>query len=83
MSFIIIWSEQALKELSKLEKPIADRIVTKIEYANATGALHLEKVKGKSFFKFRVGTYRIFMDRSLHDTAEVIHIEHRKNAYKR
>ncbi len=83
MSFVVIWSEQALKELSKLDKSLADRIVTKIEYANAIGTLHLEKVKGKTVYKYRVGTYRVFFDRSLHDTAEVIHIEHRKKAYKK
>ncbi|MFH0970117.1 MAG: type II toxin-antitoxin system RelE/ParE family toxin [Candidatus Diapherotrites archaeon] len=83
MPFVIIWSEQARKELSKLETKIADRIVSKIEYTNSLDLLRLEKVEGKPYFKYRVGTYRIFIERSLHDSVEIIHIEHRRNAYKK
>ncbi len=83
MPFVIIWSETAMKELSKHEKTIADRIVTKIEYANATHALRLEKVEGKPYFKYRVGDYRVFIEKRLPDTIEIIHLEHRKKAYKK
>lgn len=82
MPFVLIWSEQAVKELSKLEKDIAARIVNKMDYANSTNTLRLEKVEGKPFFKYRVGDYRVFIQKTLPDTAEIIHIEHRKSAYK-
>ncbi len=81
MPFVIIWSEQAQKDLLKLEKHIAERIIDKLEYANQSGLLRLEKVEGKDFYKYRVGDYRLFIDKRLVDTIEIITIRYRENAY--
>ncbi len=81
MPFVIIWSEQAQKDLSKLEKHVAERIIDKIEYANQAGLLRLEKVVGRNFYKYRVGDYRLFIDKRLADAIEIIAIRERENAY--
>jgi len=83
MPFKIIWSNRAKKDLAKLEKHVAERIIKKIMNLSQKEQILLEKVKGKDFFKYRVGDYRVFVDRyPLRKKLVVLTIMHRKKAYK-
>lgn len=83
MPFEIIWSNRAKKDLMKLEKHIAERIIKKITNLAQQDRIMLEKVKGKDFFKYRVGDYRVFIDRYLaRKKLVILTIIHRKKAYK-
>ena len=83
MSFEIIWSNRAKKDLKNLDKKIARRIVNKIETLREKENVFLEKVKDKDFYKYRVGQYRVFIDKfPVTKKLGVLHIRHRKNAYK-
>ena len=83
MPFEIIWSNRAKKDLIKLEKHIAKRIINKIVALPQKEKPLLEKVKGKDFFKYRVGDYRVLIDRyPLKKKLVILTIMHRKKAYK-
>ena len=83
MPFAIIWTDRAKKDLKKLEKPLAKRIFEKISSFNEKDLLLLEKVKDQEFFKYRVGSYRVFIEKGPQGTIFVLTVKHRKNAYKR
>ncbi|QQR92192.1 MAG: type II toxin-antitoxin system RelE/ParE family toxin [Candidatus Iainarchaeum archaeon] len=81
MPFILIWADEAKKDLKKLETHIAQRIFLKINDANATDSLLLEKMKGRTDYKYRVGDYRVFFSFKGNNTYLVVAIEKRENAY--
>lgn len=82
MPFEIIWSPRIQKELKKLGKELARRIVGKINEANTKDQLNLEKVEGTDYFKYRIGQYRTIFRKVAHNTLLAIRTGHRKNVYK-
>lgn len=82
MPLAIVWSNRSRKDLKSLEKQVAKRIFEKIISFNAQDLLFLEKVAGQVFFKYRVGSYRIFFEKAPDGTLIVLTVLHRKNAYK-
>lgn len=85
MPFEIIWTKKAKKDLKLIDTHIARRIVDRVDDIGQQKEemIFLEKVKEKDFFKFRVGSYRVFIDKFFATKKLVIlHVRHRKNAYK-
>ena len=83
MPFEIIWTSRARKDLKLIDKPIAERIFNKVQELEIKEAVFLEKVSGKDFFKFRVGKYRVFIDKfPATKKLVILHVIHRKKAYK-
>jgi mRNA-degrading endonuclease RelE of RelBE toxin-antitoxin system len=83
MPWTLIWTAEAKKDLEKLEKQEAKRVYNKVIYAHEAGLLLLEKVKNQAFFKYRIGKYRVFIEKNASQQALfVFAIQHRKNAYK-
>lgn len=83
MVFELIWTGKAKKDLKKLEHLAAKRIFEKIIKASREEQFFLEKVKGFSFFKFRVGDYRVLIKKfSATKKLVILGIKHRKNTYK-
>ncbi len=83
MSFEIIWSETAVKELKRIDRSIAKRIfeaVTKLQenpYHNVT------KLVNSPYYRLRVGDYRVILDIKKNQLRIlVIKIGHRKKIYK-
>lgn len=84
----VIYSEEALKSLKKLDKPV-QRII--ISYMDKIALLEEPRSRGKAlsanlrgFWRYRVGDYRILcqiQDEKL--IICVVDIDHRKNTYKR
>ena len=84
----IIYSEQALKSLKKLDKPVQKLIIS---YLDKITLLAEPRSRGKAlsanlkgFWRYRVGDYRILcqiQDEKL--IICVVDIDHRKNIYNR
>ena len=84
MAFELVWSKNAQKDLSKLQKHTAQRIKNKIKTLVSETRPELEKVKGQDFYKYRIGHYRVFLDvYPFNKKLVVLKIRHRKNAYKK
>lgn len=64
----INYSKQAIKFLSKQDRPTKLRIVNAI---NALPAGDVKKLQGQSGYRLRVGSYRIIFDK----TGNVLYIE--------
>jgi mRNA interferase RelE/StbE len=77
----------AVRELSELDKPIARRIVSKINWlAENLDYIRREKLVGDlaSFFKLRVGNFRVIYEVLDQEQVIVIHkIGPRREVYRR
>ncbi len=83
MTYEIIISPTAQRQLEKLEKSIQNRILASLERMRIRPYSFIQKLSGYSFFRMRVGDYRIMLD--IHDNELeilVVKIGHRKNIYK-
>ena len=82
MTYEIIFSDKALKQLKKLEKIVQERIIAVLERIRVRPETYVTKLVGDPGYKLRVGDYRIIMDidnkilRIL-----ILKVGHRKNIY--
>ncbi len=83
MTFSIIWSENSLKQLHKLEPYIARRIVASVDKIKENPHNHVIKIVGSESFRLRIGDYRIIMDITSNEMKILIlRVGHRKDIYK-
>jgi len=78
------WAETALRDLGKLDRVAARRIVAKLERAATDPSRFFERLAGSADFKLRVGDYRLLALLSHED--RVIYVErvgHRSTIYDR
>jgi mRNA interferase RelE/StbE len=81
--FNLLYSEQALKQLEKLEKPVKERILRTLERIRIRPIAHVKKLVSSPYFRLRVGDYRIILDiKNDEMIILVIEVGHRKNIYK-
>jgi len=80
--YTITFSDNALRQLKKLERQIQERIINSIERIKVRPEMFVQRLVGDPGYKLRVGDYRLIMDIS-HESLEVIIIKigHRKNIY--
>lgn len=88
MSYTLIYSEQSLRQLKKLDKAVSTRIR---KYLRKIESLEEPRYRGKAlsqnlrgFWRYRVGNYRILCE--IDDNKLIIvaiDIEHRKKIYKK
>ncbi len=62
MSYEIIFSASAYKELSKLERKDQERIVSALERLRIRPERYVSKLVGDPAYRLRVGQYRVLMD---------------------
>lgn len=87
MAWIVKFKESAKKELSKLDKPIAKKLV---EFLQNLGSYEDPRHKGKQlkgklkeFWRYRVGDYRIITKITDEEiTILVLKVAHRKDVYE-
>ena len=79
MSLDIRYSKQAKKFISKQDKLQKDRLENAI---NNLPNGDVKKLKGYTYYRLRVGDYRVIFDKQL-NIIEVIKIDNRGEAYKR
>lgn len=88
MKYTVELDPKAKKQLKKLDKPVASKILQWL-YSNVDGTslprLHGKALTGElgDFWRYRVGDYRIICD--IQDDKLIVlavHIAHRKQVYK-
>tara|TARA_Y100000294_G_scaffold158150_1_gene160232 strand:+ start:683 stop:937 length:255 start_codon:yes stop_codon:yes gene_type:complete len=81
--FEIIFDEEAINFLNKLQKELKNRIFNKIISTKYNPFHFFERLKGRKDYKLRVGDYRIIADINHNSKKiEVRIIGHRRNIYK-
>jgi mRNA interferase RelE/StbE len=80
----ILIQPRAKKELKALPKDAIEQILRKLYSIKDDPLRHIERLKGHSLWKLRIGDYRaILFAETKTDTLHVVKIGHRKNIYKR
>jgi len=83
LSYKIAFKKSVSRDLKKLSKDDAERILDKIEQDLPEKADTFPLLKGKfaGLRKFRIGDYRVIYT-IIENTALVLRISHRRNAYR-
>ena len=83
MSYKIAFKKSVARDLKKIDKDQADRILRKIEDDLPEKAEAFPVLTGKfsGLRKFRIGDYRIIYS-IIGDTALILRISHRREAYR-
>jgi mRNA interferase RelE/StbE len=84
MSYEIIFSEFAERQLSKVPKEFQKRIISTLKRCMIRPYPHVKKLVGSKYFRLRVGDYRVILD--IVDNKLVIYVielGHRKKIYKK
>jgi len=80
--FEIKFSDSALKELTKLEKGLQERIIATLERIRIRPESYVKRLVGDTAYRLRVGDYRILMDIQKEELIIlVIKIGHRSKVY--
>ena len=84
MTYEILFSDKALKQLKKIEPKVQERIIAALEKIRIRPEAYVIKLVGYNVYKLRVGDYRVIMDldnKKLHIL--ILKVKHRRNVYKR
>jgi mRNA interferase RelE/StbE len=83
LSFKIAFKRSVARDLKKIDKDQADRILVKIESELPEKADNFPTLSGKfsGLRKFRVGDYRVIYS-IIGDTALILRISHRRDVYR-
>jgi len=84
MTYKIIFTDESLRQLKKLEKDEQDRIIRALERIRIRPEVHITKLVGDPGYRLRVGDYRIILDMEKRKLfILILKIDHRKNIYKK
>ncbi len=62
MSFQIIWSDLAIRQLKKLDRSVARRIFDKVGELAENPHRFVQKLVNSPYYRLRVGDYRVILD---------------------
>ena len=83
MTYGIIFSDRALKQLKKLEKNVQERIISTLERIKIRPQAHVTKLVGDLGYRLRVGDHRVILDIDEGNLIIlIIKIGYRKKIYK-
>ncbi len=83
MTYEIVFSVAALKQLKKLERSTQERIISTLERIRIRPQSHVTKLVGDFGYRLRVGDYRVILDIDEGVLIVlVLKVSHRKNIYK-
>ena len=62
MPFDIIWSDSAIRQLNKLDRPVARRIFDKVGELAENPHRFVQKLVNSPYYRLRIGNYRVILD---------------------
>lgn len=62
MEYTIVWTDKSRKNLEKLPKDIAARIIDSVESIRNDPFPHIDRLVGSAWYIYRVGRYRVVLD---------------------
>ena len=84
MMYEIIFSDNAVKELKKLDSTTKQRIINALERIRIRPEQYVQRLVAVQGYKLRIGDYRVLLDiQNKQMLFFVIKIAHRKNVYER
>ncbi|EQB71817.1 MAG: Addiction module toxin, RelE/StbE family [Thermoplasmatales archaeon A-plasma] len=82
MTYEVLFSDLALKQLRKLDQEARQRIIATIERIRVRPDAYVKKLVGDEGYRLRVGNYRVILDLDKEKLIIlVLRIGHRRNVY--
>ena len=82
MTYEVLFSDLALKQLRKLDQEARQRIIATIERIRVRPDAYVKKLVGDEGYRLRVGNYRVILDLDNEKLIIlVLRIGHRRNVY--
>jgi mRNA interferase RelE/StbE len=83
VKFVIIWPDNVLEQLAKLDRSIAKRIFEAVGRLENNPSRWVSRIVNSPYYKMRVGDYHVILDiQGKQLRILVVRIGHRKNIYK-
>ena len=83
MTYNIIFSDKALKQLKKIDPSVQQRIIATLERIRIRPCNYVTKLVGDSGYRLRIGDYRVLLDIDINELhILVLKVGHRKKIYK-
>ena len=83
MTYEVLFSDLALKQLRKLDGEIRQRIIATLERVRIRPDAYVRKFVGDEGYRLRVGNYRVIVDIDKEKLIIlVLRIGHRRNVYE-
>jgi mRNA interferase RelE/StbE len=76
----LIYKDPALRDLRKIPKEFAERILRRVDAFAAGAPADVKKLVGQDEYRMRIGDYRIIFQQEA-DLISVLRVVHRKDAY--
>ena len=84
MTYKIIWSIMAAKQLASLDRSIAKRIHSKVGQLLENPERYVQRLVGSPYYRLRIGDYRIILDiQNEMLRVLILKLGHRSNVYER
>lgn len=82
MTYLVVFSELAEKQFSKLPREIQQKIISVLDRIKIRPEAYITKLVGEDGYKLRAGDYRVIIDiKHAELQLLVIKVGHRKNIY--
>ena len=82
MTYQVIFSDLALKQLRKLDREIEQRTISTLERIRIRPDAYVKKLVGDEGYRLRMGNYRVILDLDKEKLIIlVLRIGHRRNVY--
>jgi mRNA interferase RelE/StbE len=62
MVYKIIWSESASRQLGKLDRAVAKRILERVQQLEVDPLRYLRRLVGVPYYRLRVGDFRVIVE---------------------
>ncbi len=83
MTYDLLFSDLAMKQLLKLEKETRERIIATLERIRIRPEVYVRKLVGDEGYRLRVGNYRIIVDLDKEKfIILVLRMGHRRNVHE-
>jgi len=83
MAWSVIWSDKSKRQLKKLDRKTAGRIIDGVEDIRGDPFMAVSRLTGSRFYRLRVGDYRVILDlRQDRLIIFVVEADSRKRVYR-
>ena len=84
MTYEVIFSDKALKQIKRMERSVQERIIAVLERIRTRPEAYVTKLVGDPGYKLRMGDYRVIVDVNVKELRIlVLKVGHRKSIYGR
>jgi mRNA interferase RelE/StbE len=84
MPWSILWTDQAARDMARIDPPVSVRILKKLEQAAGNPLRYFSRLVASDEYKLRIGDYRLLAALDRESKAILVErVDHRSRVYER